>query len=52
MGVPVQAASYGGSRLDILLLGNANKGKAGESQSLCAFVEAFDVDVEVCGIPM
>ena len=53
MGVPVQAASYGGSLLDILLLGNAqSKGKVGKSQSLGAIVEAFGVDVEVCGIPI
>ena len=27
-----------------------SKGKAGESQSPCAFMEAFGVDVETCGI--
>ena len=50
MGVPVQAANYGGSLLDILPLGNANKGKVGKSQSFYAIVEAFGVDVEAYGI--
>lgn len=36
--------------LDIFLLGNANKGKAVKSQSPCAFVEVFGIDVEAYGI--
>ena len=33
-----------------LCLTTQSKGMAGKSQSLCAFVEVFGVDLEVCGV--